>query len=111
MTYQEGFMKYLFLLILLTSCADLQKNTNVNMMAEAESVKILDSEGAAASCKFVTNVKGEDNLLNMGKETAISNMKRYADGKEANALWVQDCKETQTAVANIVVCTGKAYKC
>jgi hypothetical protein len=104
-------MKYIFLIVLLSSCAELQRKTNINMMAEAESVKILETEAAASSCKFVTNVKGEDNLLNMGKETAISNMKRYAEGKDANAVWVQDCKETQTAVANIVVCKGKAYKC
>ncbi len=104
-------MKYLVPLFFLVSCADIQKKTNINMMAEADSVKILDNEGAASSCKFLFSVKGEDNLLNLGKETAVSNMRRYARDKDANAIWVQDCKETTTAVANIIVCTGKAYKC
>lgn len=104
-------MKYLFLLVLLASCADLQKSTNVNMMAEADSVRVLNAEAEAASCKVVSTVRGEDNLMNLGRDTAVSNMKRFALGKDANALWIQECKETNTAISTITTCKGIAYKC
>lgn len=104
-------MKYLFLLVLLASCADLQKSTNVNMMAEPDSVRILENEAAASSCTVVSTVRGEDNLLNLGKDTATFNMRKFAEGKGANAVWVQECKETKTAISTITTCKGISYKC
>lgn len=104
-------MKYLFLLVLLASCADLQKSTNVNMMAEPEGVKVLENEAAAAKCTVVSTVRGEDNLLNLGKDTAIFNIRKFAEGKGANSVWIQDCKETSTAISTITTCKGIAYKC
>lgn len=104
-------MKYLFLLVLLASCAELQKNTSINMMAEAESVRVLETEAAASSCTVISTVKTEDNLMNLGKDTAIFNMKKFAEGKGANAVFVKECKETNTAIATITTCKGVAYKC
>lgn len=104
-------MKYLFLLALLASCAELQKNTNVNMMAEAETVRVLEADAPTGSCTVVTTVRGEDNLMNLGKDTAVANMKKYAEGKGANAIFVKECKETKTAISTITSCKGIAYKC
>ncbi len=106
-------MKYFFFVLGLTlvSCAELQKSTSVNMLGETPSVKILASEKEASACKPVTTVRGEDNLMSLGKSTAIENMKRFAAGKEANALWVSECKETKTAISTITTCSGKAYQC
>ncbi len=109
-------MKFLFLALLLASCANIQKATNVHAITEDNQnmdsqIKTLASEADASSCKFVSNVKGEDNLLNVGRESAVISMKKFAYAKAANAVWVESCTETKTAIQAITVCKGKIYDC
>lgn len=109
-------MKYLVLLLLLTSCAEIQKATNVNALSESNAhysgtIKALGSESEAANCKFISNVTSEDNLVNPGKESAVTSMKKFASDKGGDSVLVGECTETKTAISPITVCKGKAYKC
>lgn len=109
-------MKYLIFLFLFASCAEIQKLTNTNVITEENQridakIRSLSSEAEASSCKFVTDVKGEDNLLNPGKESAVISIKKYAAGKNANTIWVSSCLETETGFKPIITCKAKAYEC
>lgn len=109
-------MKYLILLLTLASCAEIQKATNVNALSESNAhyngaVKALESESAAGKCKFISNVTSEDNLVNPGKESAITSMKKFATDKGGDSVLVGDCTETKTAIQPITTCKGKVYKC
>ena len=109
-------MKYVFLLVLLSSCSSIQEATSVNVLKDESShydgiVKTVKSTSEAASCEFISNVKAEDNLMQLGREVAITNMKKFAAAKKANTVWVEECTETKTAISPIFTCSGKAYKC
>ena len=109
-------MKYLPLLFVLVSCSNIQKATNVNALSESNAhydgvVVTLASEADAANCKFISNVKAEDNLINVGKESAITSMKKFADDKGGDSVVVSECTETKTAISPITICKGKVYKC
>lgn len=109
-------MKYIFLLAILASCSNIQEATNVNALKDESGayeslVKTLNSSSEASGCEFITKVTAEDNLMNLGKHVAIANMKKFASAKKANAIVVEDCTETTTAISPIFSCTGKAYKC
>lgn len=109
-------MKYLALLLLITSCAEIQKATNVNALSESnthyqEAIKTLENEVASSNCQFISNVTSEDNLINVGKESAVTSMKRFASGKGGDSVLVGECTETKTAIHPITTCKGKVYKC
>lgn len=109
-------MKYLLLVLLLSSCAEIRKVTNTNAITEENQridakIKTLATEAEASSCKFITDVKGEDNLLNSGKESAIISIKKFAAQKNADTIWVSSCTETETGLKPVMVCKGKAYAC
>lgn len=109
-------MKYVFLALLLASCADIQRATNTNAITEDNQridskIKVLATEVEGSSCKFIADVKGEDNLLNPGKDSAIISIKKFAAGRNADAIWVSGCTETETGLKPVIVCKAKAYAC
>ena len=109
-------MKYLVLLFVLASCSNIQKATNVNALADDTSyynglITVIGSEAEAANCKFISNVKAEDNLINVGKDGAITSMKKFSADKGGDSIVINECNETKTAILPITVCMGKAYKC
>lgn len=109
-------MKYLLLFLTLTSCADIQRATNVNVLDNEASrlnttVKTLNAETEASACTFISNATSEDNIIHAGKEASIISMKRFAQEKEGNAILVQECKEVTSPITPVHTCKGKIYKC
>jgi hypothetical protein len=107
------FVSIYFLLIFLSSCADIQKATNINILDDEAQKHDLDgrvtfNENDIKGCTFISKVRGDDNLLHPGKESALRNMKIFSKDKGGNTIYVSECK---TLSDSMNLCLGKVYKC